>query len=40
MSEKRSWKSRLLEFALWTAVAIATAVVLVFLSESLLPANF
>ena len=40
MSEKRSWKSRLLELALWTAVALATAVVLVLLSESLLPANF
>lgn len=40
MSEKRSRKSRLLEFALWTLVAIATAVVLVMLSETLLPANF
>ena len=40
MAAKRSWKSRLLEFSLWTAVAITTAVVLVLLSESLLPANF
>lgn len=37
---KRSWKSRIAELALWAAVAIATAVILVLLSESLLPANF
>lgn len=37
---KRSWKSRILELLLWVAVAVATAVVLVMLSEELLPANF
>ncbi len=37
---KRSWKSRLGEFFLWTLVAIATAVIMVMLSEELLPANF
>lgn len=37
---KRSWKSRLGELALWALVAIATAIALVLLSESLLPANF
>ena len=38
--EKRSWKSRLLELLLWAAVAVGTAVILVALSEELLPANF
>ena len=38
--EKRSWKSRLLELAFWFAVSIATAVIMVSLSEKLLPANF
>ena len=38
--EKRSWKSRLVELALWIAVSIVTAVILVSLSETLLPANF
>jgi hypothetical protein len=37
---KRSWKSRLGELALWALLAIATAVVLVMLSDRLLPANF
>ena len=37
---KRSWKSKLLELVLWAAVAVATAVVLVMLSEEILPANF
>ncbi len=37
---KRSWKSRLGELFLWTLVAIATAVIMVLLSEELLPANF
>ena len=36
----RSWKSRLLELLLWVAVAIATAVILVMLSEQVLPSNF
>jgi hypothetical protein len=38
--KRRSWKSRLLELSLWAAVAIATAVILVMLSEQLLPSNF
>ena len=37
---KRSWKSRLAELALWALVAIATAAIMVMLSEELLPANF
>ncbi len=37
---KRSWKSRLGELALWTLVAVATAVVLVLLSDKILPTNF
>lgn len=37
---KRSWKSRLLELALWAAVSIATALIMIALSEKLLPANF
>jgi hypothetical protein len=37
---KRSWKSRLGELALWALVAVATAVILVMLSERLLPSNF
>ena len=40
MNEKRSWKSRLAEFALWATIAIVTAVILVLLSEQLLPENF
>ena len=38
--KRRSWKARLLELSLWIAVAIATAVILVMLSEEILPANF
>lgn len=37
---KRSWKSRIGELFLWFLVAVATAVVMVLLSEKLLPANF
>ena len=37
---KRSWKSRLGELFLWLLVSIATAVIMVMLSEELLPANF
>lgn len=37
---KRSWRSRILELLLWAAVAVGTAVLLVSLSERLLPANF
>jgi hypothetical protein len=37
---RRSWKSRLLELFVWFLVAVATAVILVLLSEEILPANF
>lgn len=37
---RRSWKSRLIELALWIAVALITAGVLIALSENLLPTNF
>jgi hypothetical protein len=37
---KRSWGSRLAEFALWTAVAVATALIMISMSERLLPENF
>lgn len=37
---RRSWKSRLAELALWATIAIITAVVMVLLSEELLPSNF
>jgi hypothetical protein len=38
---KRSWKSRLLELLLWAAVALATAGVLIMLTDEILPApNF
>lgn len=37
---KRSWGSRLLELALWAAVALATAAALVYASDRWLPSNF
>ena len=37
---KRSWKSRLLELALWAALSIVTAIIMVALSDTLLPNNF
>lgn len=37
---KRSWKSKLLELALWAALAVLTAVILVQVSERVLPPNF
>ena len=40
MTEPRSWKSRLGELLVWFAVAVVTAVILVALSEKLLPASF
>ena len=40
ITPRRSWKSRLGEFLIWAAVAVGTAVVMVLLSEKLLPANF
>ncbi len=36
----RSWKGRVGEFLIWAAIAIATAVVLVVLSERFLPPNY
>lgn len=38
--KKRSWKSRLLELALWAAVSIVTALIMIALSNKLLPTNF
>lgn len=38
--KRRSWPSRLLELALWAGVSLATAAILVSLSERLLPSNF
>ena len=40
MTEKRSWRSVVGELLIWIIVAVATAVILVLFSESLLPANF
>lgn len=40
MSEKRSKRAVALELLAWFLVAVATAVVLVLLSDSVLPANF
>ena len=40
VKKRRSWKSRLLELLLWTGIAIATAIILVMLSEQVLPSNF
>ena len=37
---KRSWKSRLAELALWVAVAIGTALFLVWVTERIAPPNF
>ncbi len=37
---KRSWRSRLGELFLWFLVSVATAVIMVLLSEEILPANF
>ena len=37
---KRSWKSRLGELLFWFAITLATAAVLIALSENLLPTNF
>jgi hypothetical protein len=38
--KSRSWRSRLIELLLWLLVAIATAVVLVIVSERFFPPNF
>jgi hypothetical protein len=40
MSQKRSRKAIALELLAWFVVAVVTAVVLVLLSDSILPANF
>lgn len=40
MSEKRSRKAVALELLGWFLIAVITAVVLVLLSDSVLPANF
>lgn len=40
MSNERSRRSKLLEFLAWFMVSIITAIVLIALSDSLLPANF
>jgi hypothetical protein len=37
---RRSWASRLGELLVWVGVAVLTAVVLVLLSDRLLPTNF
>jgi hypothetical protein len=37
---KSRTKRRILEFLLWTAVAIATAVILTLVSDKVLPTNF
>ncbi len=37
---KRSWKWIVLEVLFWAAVSIGTAVLLVALSDRILPANF
>jgi hypothetical protein len=37
---KRSWKSRLLEFALWALLSLIVAFVLILLSDRLLAPNF
>ena len=40
MSTKRPRKAFVLELLAWFLVAVITAVVLIFLSDSILPANF
>jgi hypothetical protein len=40
MKRRRSWRSRALELLLWAALSLATAAVMVSLSERLLPSNF
>ena len=37
---KRSWKSRLGELLFWIVISLATAAILIVLSENLLPTNF
>ncbi len=40
MKRRRSWRSRALELFLWAVLSVVTAVVMVSLSERLLPSNF
>jgi negative regulator of sigma E activity len=40
MMRRRSWKSRLLELAAWACVSLATAAIMILLSNKLLPTNF
>jgi hypothetical protein len=40
MTDKRSWRSITGELLAWFGVALATAVILVALSEKILPASF
>lgn len=37
---RRSWKSRLAEFALWALLSVAIATVLILLSDQILAPNF
>lgn len=37
---RRAWRKRAAELLLWIAVAVATALVLVLLSDQILPTNF
>lgn len=37
---RRSWKSKLIELALWAALSIAVALIMIALSNKLLPENF
>jgi hypothetical protein len=36
----KTWRSRLLELLVWAAVAVGTALLLIWLSGELLPSNF
>lgn len=38
--ERRSWGLRIAELTIWAGVAIATALIMIAMSESLLPENF
>jgi hypothetical protein len=40
LRRRRSWGARLAELLLWVAVAVATAVALVIITERLAPPNF
>jgi hypothetical protein len=38
--KRRSWRYRIAEFLVWAAVAVGTAVLLVYLTERFAPPNF